>query len=108
MEVFATVVGVTFRPPEAKEIVKSLTPSDGEKLSLEAEPTNEYDSNAVKVMCEGMHIGYLARGNNTEVFYALQRDEELNIEIVGFENTIKPTLLITDNMSVGESQDREL
>ena len=97
MEIFATVVGVSFRGQEAKEIVKHLTPDDGNLLSLEAEPTNEYDSNAVRVIHNptGMFIGFLARENNTEVFNALGRGEELNIEIVGFENTIKPTLLIT-------------
>lgn len=98
MEAFCTLVGVTFRGAEAKEIVKHLTREDGSKLSLEAEPTNEYDSNAVKVIFDptGDHIGYIARENNYDVFCALQRGDELCIEIVGFENTLKPTLLITD------------
>ena len=98
MEVFVNLVGVTFRPPEAKEIVKNLSRDDGKLLSLEAEPDNEYDNNAVKVIHDptGVHIGYLARENNYEVFSALQNATELCIEIVGFENTVKPTLLITD------------
>lgn len=98
MEIFANLMGVTFRGQEAKEIVKSLTPDDGNLLFLEPEPTNEYDSCAVKVIHAptGNHIGYLARENNYEVFMALKRGEKLNVEIVGFENTIKPTLLITE------------
>lgn len=98
MEIFATVVGVTFRGAEAKEIVKHLTPSDGNLLTLEAEPHNEYDSNAVKVIHDpsGSHIGYLARENNYDVFCALQEGKELCVEIAGFENTLKPTLLITE------------
>jgi hypothetical protein len=97
MEVFANLVGVTFRGSEAKEIVKSLTREDGNHLSLEAEPNNEYDPRAVKVIHDptNTHIGYIARENNYDVFCALQNAEELNIEIVGFENTLKPTLLIT-------------
>ena len=97
MEVFANLVGVTFRPAEAKTIVKALTSEDGDKLVLEAEPGNEYDNHAVKVNFAptGLHIGYLARENNFEVFQALQNNEELTIEIVGFENTLKPTLLIS-------------
>lgn len=97
MEIFANLVGVTFRGTGAREIVKRLTPDDGELLSLEAEPTNEYDSEAVKVIYNptGEHIGYLARENNHEIFLALEAGQELTVEIVGFENTIKPTLLIT-------------
>jgi hypothetical protein len=98
MEIFANLVGVTFRGADAKEIVKRLTPEDGNLLSLETEPTNEYDSCAVKVIHNptGMHIGYLARENNYGVFQALERGEKLQVEIVGFENTIKPTLLISE------------
>lgn len=96
MEVFATVVGVTFRGASAKEIVKHLTTADGELLELQPEPTNEYDSNAVQVIYKPTdeHIGYLARENNYEVFCALMEGREVELEIVGFENTLKPTLLI--------------
>lgn len=99
MEVFANLVGVTFRGSEAKEIVKHLTPADGNQLMLEAEPDNDYDGNAVKVIHNptGMHIGYLARENNYDVARALERGDVLTVEIVGFENTLKPTLLITDD-----------
>jgi hypothetical protein len=98
MEAFVHLVGVTFRGGEAKEIVKHLTREDGVNLSLECEPDNAYDSCAVKVIHDptGTHIGYLARENNYDVFSALQNATELCIEIVGFENTLKPTLLITD------------
>lgn len=98
MEVFVNLVGVTFRGAEAKEIVKSLTREDGANLSLEAEPDNEYDNHAVKVIHNptNTHIGYLARENNYDVFDSLQNDTDLQIEIVGFENTLKPTLLITE------------
>lgn len=98
MEVFVNLVGVSFRPKEAKEIVKHLTREDGTSLSLEAEPNNAYDDRAVKVIHDpsGLHIGYLAKENNWEVSEALANGEELCVEIVGFENTLKPTLLITD------------
>lgn len=97
MEIFAPLVGVHFRGNEAKELVKTLTPDDGHLLTLEADPDNEYDDHAVKVMYDDMHIGFLARENNREVFDALQNDEILDIKIVSFENTIKPVLLITDS-----------
>jgi hypothetical protein len=97
MEVFSPLVGVTFRPAEAKDIVRGLTQEDGDKLSLEAEPDNAYDPRAVKVIHTptGEHLGYIARENNFEIFNALQNEVPLEIEIVSFENTLKPTLLIT-------------
>jgi hypothetical protein len=110
MEVFVNLVGVTFRGAYAKEIVKKLTPDDGELLALETEPTNEYDHQAVKVIYkpDGTHIGYLARENNQAVFWALEQGEEMTIEIAGFENTIKPTLLISWIESSMQSDDTPL
>jgi hypothetical protein len=100
MEVFANLVGVTFRGADAKEIVKSLNRDSGDLLSFENEPDNPYDSHAVKVIHEstGTHIGYISRENNYEVFQAVKRGDPLNIQIVSFENTLKPTMLITDKV----------
>jgi hypothetical protein len=101
MEIFTPLVGVSFRPTSAKEVVKHLTLSDGGDLELQPDPNNEYDSNAVKVIHKpsGEFIGFIARENNYEIFCALERGEELNVEIVGFENSIKPTLLITRDVA---------
>jgi hypothetical protein len=35
--------------------------SDGDVIRLEAEPDNEYDANAIKVMANGKHVAYVAR-----------------------------------------------
>lgn len=96
MEIFAPCVGVSFRGKEAVALVKSLTPDDGERLSLEADPDNEYDDHAVKILCDGVFIGFVARENNARIFEALQAGTELNVQILNFENTIKPVLLIRD------------
>jgi len=99
MQVFSPVVGVSFRGQPARDMVKSLTPEDGHKLSLLADPDNEYDDHAVKVMLGEVHVGFLARENNTQVFEKLQDGAEFSIEIVSFENTIKPVLLIEELQS---------
>lgn len=44
----ALLRGVSFRPIEAKMIVKDL--AEGDALMLEREPTNQYDENAIKVI----------------------------------------------------------
>lgn len=57
----AQLVGVNFRPGEAKEIVKALIV--GDPLTLEREPFNEHDENAIKVMYASTNfLGYIERG----------------------------------------------
>lgn len=49
MQSFLTeLVGVSFRPAEAKEVVDALT--IGQELTLERDPENEYDASAIKVI----------------------------------------------------------
>lgn len=74
MQIFSEIVGVHFRPAEAKQAHNAL--QIGEQVELEAEPDNAYDPNAVKVMVDighgdsgpiMEHIGYVARVNNYEI-----------------------------------------
>lgn len=37
------------------------------KVELVPEPDNEYDQNAVKVVVDGVHIGYIKKGNCSQV-----------------------------------------
>jgi len=58
------VVGESFHR-EALRRVASLTHEDGQPrqyvAALEPEPTNSYDRNAIKVVIEGEHVGYVPR-----------------------------------------------
>lgn len=49
-------VGIQHRQPEEKAVAELLT---DEAVRLEREPTNAYDSNAIKVYYEQTHIGYV-------------------------------------------------
>lgn len=54
------VKGIIYRDEEGQAAAKAL--SVGDKLILEAEPTNENDPSAIKVLTEaGVHIGYLPK-----------------------------------------------
>lgn len=57
----ALLRGVQFRPIEAKAIVKDL--QEDAPLDLQREPTNEFDSNAIRVLDpdSGQFLGYVAR-----------------------------------------------
>lgn len=60
------LVGASFRPIEAQLAVRDLVP--GDDLELEAEPTNQYDPNAIRVIFDGLHIGYVpAKQNDFDV-----------------------------------------
>lgn len=53
------VAGVTFEGRQ--DIIKDL--KNGTDIVFEREPDNKYDPNAVKVLAEGKHIGFLPRGS---------------------------------------------
>lgn len=60
------VVGVSFRPGYPKNLVDIwekcvAAGKNSVKAKLEREPNNQYDANAVKVMVDGVHIGYIPK-----------------------------------------------
>lgn len=86
-----TLVGVNFRPREAKDIVTELEP--GDNVLLRREPSNAYDSNAIKVLVDigkggdgpnEVHIGYVAK--EEAVILAPMLDEQSPGDI--FEATV--------------------
>jgi hypothetical protein len=87
------MVGASFRPAEAKDIIKQL--SIGESVELQADPDNEYDSTAVAVYAQGEHIGFVPKESNSQIFRLLMDDEPVDAEVIAFESTIKPVLEIT-------------
>lgn len=52
-----SVVGMHFRGAEVKALVATFVPPI--TLTLEREPSNPYDPNAIKVFYENTHIGYI-------------------------------------------------
>ena len=97
--VTTTLAGCNFRPSEARAACKAL--EVGEALTLEADPFNKYDSNAIKVLTidphgeEGHFIGFVAKADNSTISAALLRGEELAAEVIAFESSIKPIIEIT-------------
>lgn len=49
----------------ADEKVPEFVPKTDLQVFLEEEPTNQYDSNAVKVLINGVHVGYIKAGSCT-------------------------------------------
>lgn len=96
-----TMVGATFRPDEARSALKQL--KIGDKVTLAADPHNEYDSTAVAVYYAHHHIGFIPKESNSALFAALMAGEEIEAEIIAFETSLKPVLEI----SFGDDEEQE-
>lgn len=93
MQLYITLAGANFRPKEAKDYIKAdLHP--GSVCTLEREPDNPYDSNAVKIICDGVFIGYVPRTDNAVLAMALDAGAEAKVKNNGFVGTIQPTFTI--------------
>jgi hypothetical protein len=103
MQIITTLAGASFRPAEAKDILRGL--SVGDFLDLEAEPDNRFDSNAVKLLYAGEHLGYVAKINNPEVAEALAEGQALSARVIDFETSLKPVLMIEENTALGNLPD---
>lgn len=62
-EILTESVGLHFRPSEVKHFVNNEL-QVGQALTLEREPSNAYDSNAIKVLCDEHFIGYVPKTSN--------------------------------------------
>lgn len=87
-----TMVGATFRPAEAKEIIRGL--HIGARVQLIADPANEYDTTAVAVYSDDIHIGFIPKESNSALFAVLMDGAEISAEIIAFESSLKPVLEI--------------
>ena len=87
-----TMVGATFRPAEAKEIVRGLHIHD--HVELRADPNNEYDATAVAVYSNDTHIGFIPKESNSALFAVLMDGATITAEVIAFENSLKPVLEI--------------
>ena len=50
------------------------------KFELEPEPTNHYDPNAIKVLADGVHIGYIKSGSCKHLLKAIQDNKIVKID----------------------------
>lgn len=88
-----TMVGATFRPADAKDVIKALR--IGDVVDLVPDSNNEYDPHAVQVLRDDVHIGFVPASENGALFAGLiQRDgdEPFTGEVIAFENTLKPVI----------------
>lgn len=87
-------VGLHFRPSDVKMFVNEEI-GPGYPITLEREPDNAYDSNAIMVLADDMHIGYVPKHCNTVLAMLMDQDEVPNLrgQVQGFVGK-NPQILI--------------
>lgn len=85
-----TMVGASFRPHSAKDVIRAL--NIGDEVELRADPDNAYDDTAVGCHAGGEHIGFVPKDRNADLFARLMDGEEILAEVISFENSLKPVL----------------
>lgn len=56
--------------------------SDSGKISLEREPDNKYDKNAIKIMLNSKHIAYVAKDYNIKMNKILNKYSNINVKFI--------------------------
>jgi len=94
------VVGESFRRDGLLALVRSHKAFETGEIygsaTLELEPTNEFDPTAVKVVVEGVHVGYIPKFDSLAVTAMIQKRGKKEIEVpvrIGFD-TNSPEPLI--------------
>ena len=97
------VAGVQFH--ELDSIIDDL--EEGDTLELTPEPTNKFDSNAVRLEWEGTMIGYVPKKHSSAVSAMLEISDGIVCEIILLSPSKKPweriKVLITDDEETGDA-----
>jgi hypothetical protein len=72
-EYLTDIAGLSFRPAEIKRLVQEL--EVGDRLTLEADPDNPYDSNAVCIMQAYEFLGFVEKIVNPPIAERLAAGE---------------------------------
>ena len=75
------------------------------KITFEDEPTNEFDPNAIKILSDGIHIGYIKKGSTTRLRNIMKKNV-LSIEATAGGGNYKILNEFDDHYSLekGESK----
>ena len=63
---------------------------EGDGLDLVPEPTNKFDTNAIKIMYEGTMIGYVPKKFSAEVAGAIEIGTDVECEVTKLNKDAKP------------------
>lgn len=83
------IAGVQFRP-RGEIMVAAKELNEGDLLTLQPEPTNKYDPNAVKILTEdGNFLGYVPKKFSAEISAMLEIEAPIECIIEAVDPTAK-------------------
>lgn len=71
----------------SKEIQLSSLISVGQKLELQREASNKYDKNAVKILSNGVHIGYIPKEDNLNTAKHLDAGQKVIVSVISINDS---------------------
>tara|TARA_B100000745_G_scaffold292277_1_gene232965 strand:- start:428 stop:709 length:282 start_codon:yes stop_codon:yes gene_type:complete len=69
-----------------------FTHTDENKIKFKKEETNQYDSNAIKVLLENKHVGYISKNDNKKVLNFIKIHDTYELEL--FVSNIQEAVFI--------------
>jgi hypothetical protein len=102
------VVGESFQRDHLLALIRSHKAFDTGEIyttaTLEPEPTNEFDSTAVKVIVEGVQVGYIAKFDSAAVTKMIAQSGKKDMKVparIGFDaNSPSPLIGVTLALTV--------
>lgn len=74
------IAGLYYRPSHAHDEAGYL--NIGDMLDLKLNPSNEYDSYAVKIMSGNVHLGFIPELYSEDIFKAIRRKEQFIVVVI--------------------------
>lgn len=99
LSTFAQLVGSAFRPGEDRKHLIALPL--GAEFTLEHDPYNPYDSNAVRVLSGDHFVGHIERGTAADLAPLLDSGATFRTVIKRKDDPKKPLLEITQLTEAG-------
>lgn len=94
MHLNTKIVGARHRGEDALKFAMSAEP--GDEYTLERDPQNPYDANAIRVMGYGVFIGFIPKSDNADLAAAMDEGRTFTAVCDGHASYYEPTLEINE------------
>lgn len=82
-----SIAGFKYHDFKKKEVKEMLEMDPNQRLELEREPENKYDSDAVRIIWDSYFLGYVPREYSTEVSDAILENKDISCFLEDYSKT---------------------
>ncbi|MDI9870000.1 HIRAN domain-containing protein [Flectobacillus roseus] len=94
------IAGLPYHDYKLKKVKDILDQSPYQKLQFEVEPTNPYDSKAVRIKLNEFFLGYVPQIYSSVVFDAISNNEDVSVTLYQYEKSKKIENRITVSIEI--------